>query len=153
MGQFDYLRQLDVTEDKTAELQLISIVGVDKAVPVLIGKPANEANKSLLNAVLKRNKGGKKSAVVVGAARRDLSAETLDLQRDEEKPLYAEHVLVGWKHIPDMNGEPVEFTPENAKEFLESLPDWIFEDIRQFFQNPMNFLDEGESLDGDEGKN
>ena len=67
--------------------------------------------------------------------------------RDEDRRLYPKHILRGWRGVVDSNGDVVEFNPERAAEFVEALPDWLFDELRAFCGDVQNFLEED---DGDE---
>lgn len=105
-------------------------------------RPATEANPKYFAAFMKRNAQYAKSN-----RRVTVTQALINDTRDSDKDLFATHVIVGWSGITDINGETVPFTPQNVRQFLDAIPDWIFDDIRAFASDPSNFV----SLeDGDE---
>ena len=44
--------------------------------------------------------------------------------------IYAETVIIGWEGVTDAEGQPVEFTKENAVKILTDLPEF-FRDIQE----------------------
>ena len=135
MSDFSYLSDLAVSTDKTVEFSLHQMV-VDGETPVLILAPATQANKPYFNALLKR---AGKSARQVRAG--NINAGMIDEGRDEDRDLFPKHVVKGWKHVPDSQGNDVAFSQDNCRAFLAALPDWLFDDIRSFATNPANFSD------------
>jgi len=129
---FSHLKSLEV-RNKTAEYSLFQISGE----PTLILKPATEANKGYFNSVLRRSRRNLR-AVKSGA----ISQKMIKENRDEDKELYPKHIITGWVDIKDSSGEDVLFSPDNCADFLEVLPDWIFDDIRNFAGSSENFSEE-----------
>lgn len=132
---FDYLKALEV-KSQTARFTIYQIVDE----PVLIMKPATEANKPYFNAVLKRSRRNIR-AVQSGSLSTALIAEN----RAEDRDLFPKFVVVDWDKVKDSAGEIVPFSQENCADFLEALPDWIFDEIRNFAGNSVNFV--GEAID------
>ena len=113
--------------------------------PVLLVRPAGAKNKPYHRALLKRN---------AKAARRfsrglSVTPEILDEIREHDLQLYWKHVLVGWRGIKASDGSEPPFTQDSGRKFLAALPDWIFEDLRQFASNPSNFLADDEPSEDD----
>lgn len=129
---FTHLKNLDV-KDKTSDFPIYQIAGE----PELILKPATEANKPYFNAVLKRTRRGMR-ALKAGAISQKMVADN----REEDRELYPQHVIVGWRRVTDAQGENVPFSPESCRDFLEALPDWIFDEIRNFAGDSSNFTGE-----------
>ena len=124
-SKFDHLRKLSI-ERRTAWFDLPWVAARAR----VEGLPADSANKGWLNARLR-------------APRQDLvSVPSVERNRDSDRSIYAWHVLVGWSGISDTSGADVPFSPENAEDFLEQLPAWIFDRMRAFFMSPENFLPE-----------
>lgn len=132
---FSHLKQLDV-KNKTVDYPIYQIAGE----PVLVLKPATEANKPYFNAVLKRSRRNIR-AVQSGAINNKMLAEN----RDEDRELYPRHVIADWKGITDSKGKPVDFSVDACRSFLEALPDWVFDEIRNFAGSSANFT--GEVID------
>lgn len=126
---FGHLKSLDV-KDKTAEYVIYEIPGE----PALTLKPATDANKPYFNAVLKRTKKNMR-AVTAGA----ISAAMIEENRREDKELFPQFVITGWSNVVDIDGNSVPFTESACSEFLNELPDWLFDKIRNFAGDPANF--------------
>lgn len=135
MANFDHLKKLDVTKDKTASYTLNQIV-VNDLSPVLTVAPATEANKGYFNALLKR---ASKSARQVAAGK--VSAALIEENREEDRVLYPMHIVKGWENVFDSTGAEVAFSKEACAEFLEALPNWLFDDLRNFCGKPDNFVE------------
>lgn len=159
MANFDF-RKLNVSDGRTARLVMHQIA-VGGATPFLVVKPATEATKGYYNAVLKR--AGKSLRQVQAGA---INAGMMDENRKDDRKLYPVHIVTGWGHIkedgaeiagtiPDADGTLAKFSPEACGEFIQALPNWLFDDIRQFCGNPSNFVEDDEAvMDVDEaGKN
>ena len=134
-SDFSHLQVLDVSADKTAEFKIHQIT-VNEKTPTLIVAPATDANKPYFNALLKR---AGKSARQVKAGKMD--ASLIEENRDEDRALYPKFVLRGWMDMIDANGKDVKFTPKDAAKFLEALPDWIFDQLRNFCGEASNYSD------------
>lgn len=135
-ANFSNLSRMNVTSDKTAEYSLYQIDGVDGNTPILILKPAHESNKPYYNALLRKSR-----SKMASISAKKITAETVKQNRDEDRALFADHVIAGWRHIPDSDGNDVEFSKENARAFFESLPVWIFDDMRTWAQDMTNYVD------------
>ena len=132
MTDFSHLQSLQVTSDKTAEYPLVEIEGDY----VLVVRSANEGNKDYMNELLRltgQGRGQRRAKVKV-----DIKA--MDAMRDNDKILYPKHVIVGWKGVQDSKGKNVPFTAEAANDFIASLPNWIFDGLRGFANDPENFV-------------
>jgi hypothetical protein len=128
-NDFNHLRALEV-RDKTAKCVIYQVKGE----PFLVVKPATEANKPYFNAVLRRTKRNVR-AVQASA----ISAAIIAENRDEDRELFPQHVIVGWGRVTDSSGQGVEFSEAACREFIEALPDWIFDEVRSFAGNSFNF--------------
>ena len=132
---FNYLKKHDIGSEPV-EYPLYQIGGE----PVLLIRPAGEKNKPYHNALLKRNA---KLAARFRAGTK-ITREMLKENREHDRALYGKHIIAGWDNIVDDTGVEVSYSPEVCSQFLRSLPDWIFDDIRVFAANPANFLAEDE---------
>lgn len=136
MTDFSYLKQVDVKNDELKEYH-ISQISVAGKTPVLLVTAATESNTPYYNTLLrdaiknarKVRKGG-------------VSAEVMKRNRDQDRELYPKHVIKGWRDIVDANGKEVAFSQESCSDFVNQLPDWIFDDIRNYCSDPTNFVDE-----------
>lgn len=142
MSDFSHLQRLSETRE-TRDFVLYNLEGE----PVLKLRPATEANKPYFNGILRRarkNRGAIQAGVVSGGLVRE--------SRQDDRRLYAQHVLAGWEGVTDSAGELVPFNSENALAFLEALPDWIFDEVRGFAGTPANFLEDGLNEGAETGK-
>lgn len=136
MTDFSYLKKVDVKNNETKEYH-ISQISVSGKTPVLLVSAATESNTLYYNALLrdaiknarKVRKGG-------------VSAEMMKKNRDQDRELYPKHVIKGWRDIVDADGNEVPFSQEACSDFVNQLPDWIFDDIRNYCSDPTNFVDE-----------
>ena len=104
--------------------------------PTLLVRYAGDTNNGWRNAIAKFNaKTGLARKAVQGRSR---EADRLALERDIE--LYPEHIISGWEGIVDDDGQQVSFSREACREFLEALPQWIFDDVRIFCSTATNFI-------------
>ena len=130
---FSHLKRLEVTKDKTAELVMYEIVGE----PVLVLAPATEGNKAYFNALLKRS--GKN---VRRAARGRIHAGIISENRDDDRRLFPLYVVKGWRGVRDAAGKEVSFGVEECAQWLEALPDYLFDQVRDFAGTHYNFVDD-----------
>jgi hypothetical protein len=141
LSKFDHLKKFEVSKD-AVRYDLDQLTGG----MYLMVRPATEANKGLLSESLKRV-----NARPQRARRAKVSAEKLEQTRDEDRQLYAKHVVEGWGNVRDSDGKVVEFSKEEVLDFLTALPDWVFDELRAFCTDPNNFLgDLPEDEGGDE---
>lgn len=126
---FSYLEGLDITAESTAEFP-IHQVSVNGKTPVLILASATSANKPYYNAFLK-NIGGRVRAVRSGV----LNASMMDENRDLDRELYPRHVVKGWRDVSDASGKIAPFNQANCKNFMDKLPDLVFDEVRDFAAN------------------
>lgn len=135
MTDFSYLKQVDVKAADTKEYH-INQISVAGKTPVLLVTAATEANtpyyNSLLRDAIKNARKVKKGGV---------SAEMMKKNRDQDRELYPKHVIKGWVDVVDGSGETVPFNAEACADFLSQLPDWIFDDLRNYCSDPTNFVD------------
>lgn len=144
MTDFGYLSKIEV-RDQTAEY-IISEIEVNGKSPTLVLSPTTQANQAYFNAVLKSST--KKARRTAGQG---LDATILNEGRDEDRVLFAKHVVRGWSNVVDAKtGQPVPFSAAECEKFLHALPDWKFDDIRNFCGNARNFLDQTSIELGDE---
>lgn len=109
--------------------------------PSLKMRPAGQSNAPYFNAMAKRNA---KSGQLRRLAQGQVDVDSIDQNRKEDRELYPVHVIVGWTNVNDSEGKPVQFTAVTCREFLQALPDWIFDEVRNFAAIPANFLPDDE---------
>ena len=135
VADFSHLRRLNVNKSSTAEYEIVEIEGD----PVLEGVFAGETNIPYYNALLKRSH---RNARKFKANK--VSSKEIEDARNHDRELYPEYVITGWRNVFDSNGSEVNFSKSNLKEFLNSLPNYLFQDIRDFFGNPESFVSDPE---------
>jgi hypothetical protein len=136
---FSNLKKFDVTSEmvhthKMEDITLRDAEGNDH-VPELVGKPATEVNKPYARLQLQKSNKRAKSMAARGA-----TLETMDASREDDRSMYPRMVLTGWNHIYDDAGQPVEFSLKHCEEFLQALPNYVFDSVRQAFITPQNFV-------------
>jgi hypothetical protein len=134
MSKFSHLTKLDVRKDMETRITLYQITGE----PILILSPATEANKPYYNQVLKQQRNAATMIRIKGS----ITPEQVAKSRDEDKQLYPKHIVKGWENVLDDKGKKVSYSTEACEEFLEALPNYIFDEIRNHAQLPSNFFDE-----------
>ena len=104
-------------------------------VPVLVMKVAGQSNKPYWNALTKD--------LPKGQAQRRVS-DQVQRNRQQDRKLLPQYVVIGWEGVYDANGDAVEFNEANCAALLMNLPDWIMDEVRNFAATPMNFLPDDE---------
>lgn len=116
--------------------------------PVVMTRPATSANSRYNNARLKAL--GKRT----GSGRRKLrvNAATVEAARKEDADLLSKFCATGWgdRAPVDSTGAEVPFSAENARDFFLAIPDWMFDDFRNWVSEPLNFVGEGATADEDD---
>ncbi len=130
--KFDYLKKFEV-KDNTAEYTIFQIDGE----PTLILKPAVESNKPYFNSVLRKSR-KKVKAAQAGS----INSQMIKENRAEDRELFPKYVIVGWKNVVDNEGKESPFSEENCSDFINSLPDWLFDQIRTFASASENFVND-----------
>ena len=131
--RFGHLHKHDVQVSKVQNYQLYQIAGE----PTLKLAPATAANKPYYNALLKRMRRTQR-LLRFGS----LTAAVIEETRDDDRKLYAEHVVKGWDNVVDSEEEAAPFSREACSDFLAALPDWIFDEVRTFAADAANFTDD-----------
>lgn len=78
---------------------------------------------------------------VFRATRNQVTSTTLIETYRIARPLFAKHVIKGWKGIKEDGGKDVPFSPEDCLSFLEALPDSLFAEIYNYCIDEGNFRD------------
>lgn len=135
MVDFSHVQQLEVTSERTVPFTLHQIT-INGKTPVLHVAPATDANKPYFNALLKRaSKVGR--AVKAGK----MTAAMLEENREEDRDLYPRHVIKGWDDVLEAGGEYVPFGTDACHDFIAALPNWVFDDVRNFCGEASNFVE------------
>ena len=144
MANFTHLNALKVTSENIVDFEMPEL-GPDAVLKLC---SATEGNKGYMNGLLRLTGNTK------GARRRknkEIDANAMNEMREHDTALYPDHVIVGWDKVMDADSKPVKFSAKEAAELLEQLPDYIFDEIRAFANDPANFVLVIDS--GEKGKN
>ena len=123
---------LEITDKSTKRYTFYPITGE----PWVEVAPALETNRPYYNAILRRTKKNARRRIS------QVSAAMLQEQRDEDRELFAKHIVKGWGNLKDTTGNPVTFSEKSAFSFLSALPDWLFDELRAWCGDANNFLKE-----------
>jgi hypothetical protein len=126
MANFTGLNKLAVSPDKTAEYTFpFSLTDDPKQAVVLVCVPAGQANKPLINAVLKLQ--------AKRQVREVTTAESIDEGLARQVLLYPKYVVKGWKNVFDDDGKPAAFSVEECQKFLGMLHEKARDYLVEFF--------------------
>lgn len=138
---FEKLKQITETSNdeasKTKEYVLDRITLNGKS-PVLSVLSTTNLNRPYMNAVLKDQKGSRQRKAQAGKIDMQMAEEL----REKDRERFSRHVVKGWNDLINDDGVEPEFTRENCAEFLNALPDDIFDDLRIFCDNINNFVED-----------
>ena len=134
MSQFSQFEKLEVKAQATAKYVMYQVSTKGKN-PVLFVAAAGESNPEYFNELLARTKRFTNRIQTGGV----ITAEGLHDNRQENRNLYPRYIVKGWKNVFDAQDNPVEFNEENCVDFIKALPDWLFDELCAFCQQPQNF--------------
>lgn len=143
MSKFNSLRSMQVTKTSTAEYTMHDIL-VNGRHPTLVVRYAGETNQGYFNAQLRRAGKARKAL-----ARGQISAAMIADNRREDRELFPKYVIVGWRDVVGDDGKELPFSAEDCADFVDALPDWVFDDVRGYASDPANFVD---AVDADEAE-
>lgn len=129
---FNNISKLDARKDRSITYPLYQLDG--EASVLLL--PAAESNKRYFNALLRQSRQNMRAV-----QNKQVNAGVIQNNRNQDRALYAEHVITSWEGIVDADGTVVPFTKEACLDFLTALPDWIFDEIRTFASDIRNFIE------------
>lgn len=142
----DFSNVKNIKVDNVVEYRLAQIELGGK-IPSLFVVHAGDTSPRYHNAFLKSLK-GKTRQFATG----NVNAVMLAEMRAADRELYPKYIIKNWKDVIDNVGDQVPFNPENCRQFVEALPDVIFDEIRNFCGQYNNFLTQ-ESLTNEEIEN
>lgn len=129
MTDFSHLAQLGIVPDKTVRFDLDFLVGPEQAYLKVL--PAVEENKEYFNKSLKAQRKNRGKVAI------DLPS--IQKNRASDRALYPKCIIKDWGNMKDTAGNDVPFSVEAAQQFLQALPDHLFDELREFCQNYKNF--------------
>lgn len=134
MSKFNYLESKR-TKNKQVYFETYEI-NPDESKSTLTVLPSTAANSKYMNAFLKQSnvlrRRTKKS--------KDFTLSELSELRNLDKELFPEHVIVGWENVKDGANSIVPFNKENCTDLIAALPDFMFDELRDYCANPYNFI-------------
>ena len=143
MADFSHIRRQEVTIP-TARHTFYEIKGE----PWVEVKPATEWNKGFFNALLKRQRRGRRLQRAG-----TLTVDGIKRMRDEDRELYSKHIVAGWGGVVDVDGRAVELSPDNCCDFLHAIPDESFDMLRDFAGDSQTFVEDVVTDTEETGKN
>lgn len=136
MVDFSQVKALDVSADQTARFTIYQWDNPDGSSPTLIVRTASQANRKYFNARL-RASGRDASRIRAGK----IDDAVINKQRDEDRELYAKHVIAGWEDVFDAKNKAVPFSLDACADLMAQLPSHLFDELRNFCDSPNNFID------------
>ena len=127
MTDFSHLAGSDNGRPKTVKFDFPHFKGE----PWLEIKQANETNKPYYNGLLRFQRRFRRG--------RNVTVEDVATNRENDRYLYAKHVIVAWGNVSDKSGENVPLSEESCKEFLGAIPIIDMDELRDFAANPRSF--------------
>ncbi|MFL6864112.1 MAG: hypothetical protein ACJ8DZ_14045 [Allosphingosinicella sp.] len=144
MTDYSHFAALDVTAETTREYTFDMIPGE----PSIILAPAHDSNEAFLNERLRMQLERAEATVAAPRGKKAPKATPESLRkgieedRDFDRKLIANTCARGWGVPPkDKNGKSPEFSPAECYDFLNALPDWMFDPLRNYAANIYNFID------------
>lgn len=149
MGRFDHLKALEVTGASRSDYVVrglkSTLPGCEGKVTVTLSPSSAKDNRDLVkwsmsNAEYEKERVKSIQDVI---ADKELTAHDInDVVRVGDRRIYAEVICKGWEGVQDHTGKPVKFSKASALEWLEAIPSWAFDDMREHAQDPRNFVKE-----------
>lgn len=138
MADFGFVtEQLKTEEVATMTLGSVIFPGMEEPA-TLTGRIAGESNRPFALALAKLTI--QKQKMMQGAAvNAEMAIRQSKRNRDDDRQLYADHVITGWGNVTDAKGKPVGFDAETCLQLFKSLPDDVFDQVRNYFATASNF--------------
>tara|TARA_R110000851_G_scaffold120002_1_gene248078 strand:- start:20812 stop:21285 length:474 start_codon:yes stop_codon:yes gene_type:complete len=105
--------------------------------PTMTMRAAGQSNAAYFDAISRINT---KTGQTRRLAQGKIDAKSVENNRRNDRALFPRHVIVGWAGIAGGDGTEVTFSQDACKAFLNALPAWIMDEIRNFAAVPENFL-------------
>lgn len=148
MADYSHLRKLDVTDETEAEYTFSDIIvgrneDGSSVHPSIIFHPMVQSNKRFLRERIRLST--ERAEAMGKAKKKDKVEQIVDRMDDDlefDRILAARACAVRWGTPPkDKDGNEPEFSADECLAFLQAVPDFIFEPLRGWLQNPYNFVD------------
>lgn len=135
--RFSNLSGADVTVESTAIFTFYDLPGE----PWVRVKPGGDLNRPYFAAILASQSKNRKRLM-----KGKIDAEMLESNRLIDRKLYPKHIDAGewggW--LDDETGDEVAYSASGFKELMEQLPADLFDDLRAFCNEPVNYRSEDE---------
>lgn len=128
MPDFSHLAKLEEATE-TARFEFPHIKGE----PWLEVKQANDTNPAYYNGLLRYQRRFSRRR---GQA---ITVQDVAENREQDRLLFARHVVVKWGNVRDRAGADVPLSEEACREFLQAIPNIDMDDLRDFAANPHAF--------------
>ena len=128
MSDFSHLADLEEATE-TARYDFPHIKGE----PWLDVKQANDNNRAYYNGLLRYQR---RSSRRRG---RTITVQDVAENREQDRLLYARHVVVKWGNVRDRGGEEVALSEDACREFLQAIPNVDMDELRDFAATPHSF--------------
>jgi hypothetical protein len=126
--------------EKKLMLNSISLYSVESGkqeIPYMMVRPSGEVNKPYFNRILKLNR---KAAREIQSG--NVTVETLQELREIDRSIFFDtKVITGWGDVYDSVGIRTDFSKENWEDWLSQIPNWVFDIIRNFSTDNLNFIE------------
>ena len=132
MADFSHVKR-QVVIKATARYTFYEIEGE----PWVEVKPATERNKPFFNALLRRQRRGRR--ILRGGA---LTVDMIKRARDEDREVYSKHIVTAWGNLVEVGGTVVGFSPANCLDFLQAISDESFDLLRDFAGDAESFIED-----------
>ena len=111
---------------------------------------ANSSNKPYFNAALKAQaKYRQQQRIAAGK----MNANDVEINRNVDRALYPKYVVKDWGNILSDEKDSPKFSEAECRKWFKSLPDHIFDKLRDFAPQPENFVaDEVDEVDPGDGE-
>lgn len=138
MADFGFVKEQGVSPEDLIEFTIYTITMPNGKHPTLVGRYAGESNKPYYNALLKKQMktvSAKQAAFKAGTINEEMVGEN----REQNRELFPEFVLTGWRDVTDGKGKDLKFTKADCFDFLCALPNEDCDDVFNHFSNRVNF--------------
>lgn len=69
-----------------------------------------------------------------------IDSDFLNEQREADRVLFPLYIVTGWENVlDDKTGKEIPYSVEKAKELFADFPEWLFDPMRVFVNQPENF--------------